>query len=121
MVFYISAKGGTCKKIHLFDSQVLHKRKFDTKLHLAKGKHTMTPSQKKAINGSKTMQILVQAMQDGAEIVFRCDDRSEVTGDVRAQVRTHELTFDWIVSARGRIIHEDYSIIPEAMREKLAS
>lgn len=81
----------------------------------------MTPSQKKAINGSKTMQVLIRAMQDGAEIVFRSDERSKVTGDVRAQVRTYELSFDWIVSARGRILHEDYSIIPEEMRERLAA
>ena len=81
----------------------------------------MTPSQKKAINASKTMQVLISAMQEGAKIVFKSDERSEVTGDVRAQVRTYEMSFDWIVSSRGRIIHEDYTIIPENKREDLAS
>lgn len=81
----------------------------------------MTPSQKKAINSSKTMLELISALQDGAEITFRDEKRSGVTGDVRAQVRTYEMAFDWIVTPRGRIIHEDYSIIPENIRERLAS
>lgn len=81
----------------------------------------MTPSQKKAINSSKTMQALVSALKDGAEITFRDEQRSGVTGDVRAQVRTCERTFDWLVTSRGRIIHEACSLIPKNMRERLAS
>lgn len=81
----------------------------------------MTPSQRKAINTSKTMQVLIRAMlQDGEDIAFKSDHRNAI-GDCVAQVRTENMVFDWIVTARGRIVHEHYSIILPHMREALAA
>jgi len=81
----------------------------------------MTPSQKKAINNSKTMKALKSAMLDGAKIVFRDDERLVASGDVRAQVRTCEMCFDWIVTPRGKIMSEGHTTISEEMRERLAA
>lgn len=78
----------------------------------------MTPSQKKAINGSATMQVLIRAMQeDGESITFKSHHRLEATGDCRAQIRTENMVFDWIVTARGRIVHEDYTIMDQRIKD----
>lgn len=80
----------------------------------------MTPSQKKAINGSATMRVLVRAMQqDGETITFK---NSHINGlkDCKAQVRTENMVFDWIVTPRGRIVHEDYSIL-DAVAKRMIS
>lgn len=81
----------------------------------------MTPSARKAINESKTMLILVRAMQEGAEITHRSHAKKEALNLIDAQVRTYDMQFDWIVTPRGRIVHEDYSVIPEHMRDELAT
>ena len=78
----------------------------------------MTPSQKKAINDSATMRVLVRAMQqDGEKIVFKTHHRFEATRDCKAQIRTENMVFDCIVTSRGRIVHEDYTIMGQRIKD----
>ena len=74
----------------------------------------MTPSQRKAINKSKTMRMVHhQQKNEGETILKKIVTHKEALKWVEAQIQTETMVFDWVVTQRGRIVHESFERIKQ--------
>ena len=80
----------------------------------------MTRAIKEAINSSKTMLVLIRAMQEDGEVITFRNSRINSIKDCVAQIRTENMSFNWIVTTRGRIIHEDHSVLDDVAKRLIS-
>lgn len=71
----------------------------------------MTPSQRKAINKSKTMRLLHIAQRNGEAVVKKLVKENTVMNWVEAQMQTSTTAYSWVVTPRGRIVSETMQVM----------